>query len=70
MNSGSKNIKFTIKKIVNDLNNFDKINDFRFFSIAQNIRRKTLRYIIANKKLDDQVFNSDIEVFNKLAKTN
>jgi len=70
MNSGSKNIKFTIKKIVNDLNNFDKINDFRSFSIAQNIRRKTLRYIIANKKLDDQVFNSDIEVFNKLAKTN
>ena len=57
MNLGSKNIKFTIKKIVNDLNDFDKINDFRSFSIAQNIRRKTLRYIIANKKLDEQVVN-------------
>ena len=48
MNLGSKNIKFTIKKIINDLNDFDKINDLRSFSIAQNIRRKTLRYIIAN----------------------
>ena len=29
MNLGSKNIKFTIKKIINDLNDYDKINDFR-----------------------------------------
>ena len=64
-----KNFAFQKKQILKHLYEFESITDLRLYSIAQRIRKKTLKTIFSKPPVFSEVIKSNIKIFNKIMGT-